>query len=479
MAVKLNPKLDLIGHKAAAKKKASAELWNRCEIRSFLLDSTQQTIAREFDQSTEVKHVVLCSRRLGKSWTLCTLAIEKALLKPNQLIKYLTTSAKAAKEIVFPLVNQLLSSCPETHRPEYFVHDSKWKFTNGSEILLHGVDRDGGESLRGQAGDFVIIDEAGFINGLDYLLKDVLMPMVIERNGRILMSSTPPRDADHDFIKEIAKAEKNKSLTKKTIYDCPRFTPKMLASFIEEAGGVDSETFRIEYMCEVIRTSSNSIVPEATDVKMQQIIVAEFPKLNYQPDTYVSFDVGFTDASVALFGYYDFLRSKICIQAEFLKKGATTEELAHGILETEQRLWRSKPPYKRISDVDHRLIADFKSLYNLRFKITEKTDKESTINLLRMLINDNKIEIHESCVNLIMQLKYGSWKTSSTGKRVFQRSDSLGHVDAIDSLLYLIRNVNRSRNPIPQNNQNTWDYWGSATQSNPIADKLNQAFRRG
>ena len=478
MVVRLNPALNLRGQKLAAKRIASAELWKRGKIRSFLLDPCQQGIAKEFDESKSMKHIILCSRRLGKSYTLCTLAVEQALAAKNQYIKYLTATARDTREIVLPLMSKIFATCPNSLRPVYNKHESKYVFKNGSEILLHGVDKDGGESLRGQSADLAIIDEAGFVSGqLDYLVSDILMPMLVERDGRMLLSSTPPRDAQHPFVSMVADAEMRGNLTKRIIYDCPRFTQKQIDTFKEEAGGEDTETFQREYLCKIIRVDEISIVPEF-DERAEKEITYNKLEIRYDPDCYVSLDPGYADNAAILFGYWDFLNARLVIQREFVASGQTTEQLANVIKRYEKDLWGSKQPYKRISDTDLRLIQDLRTLHELKFKKTEKDMKEAQINALRIMVKNRQLLIHESCENLILQLKYGQFKTSSSGRRDFKRTAKLGHCDAIDALLYLIRNINRTRNPIPQQTIDPslqFDYWASA-ESSSIVNKIKKIF---
>lgn len=417
------------------------------------------------------------------SFMLCLLAIEKALSKSDQYIKYLTSTNEAARGIVLPLFQRILTSCPNELRPEYNVQEHTWKFKNGSQILLKGTDKDKGESLRGQSADLAIIDEAGFVDGLDTLISDILSPMIIERNGRMLLSSTPPRDNQHPFLYYIAEAEKKGTLSKRTIYDCPRFSKKQLETFTEEAGGVESETFRREYLCEIIRDKSLAIVPEFTDALAKKIVYKDEPRLEYLPDRYVSLDPGFADNAAILFGFWDFPTATLYIQKEHVEGGQNTEEIAQIIQKTETELWGKQTPYKRISDTDLRLIKDLKDLHELKFIKTEKDNKDMQINVLRIMCKNIQIRIHESCVNLINQLKYGQFKVSAAGYRDFKRTAELGHSDAIDALLYLIRNINKTRNPIPEDSYNQYYQMDNSRSSGrgsltSNARKLSMALKR-
>ena len=67
---------------------------------------------------------------------------------------------------------------------------------------------------------------------------------------------------------------------------------------------------------------------------------------------------------------------------------------------------------------------------------------------LRLRFGSNKIRINRRCKNLIYQLKVGIWNDRKTD---YKRGEKTGHLDAIDALVYLNRNVNTTKNPYPQN----------------------------
>lgn len=414
------------------------------------------------------------------SWMLVTLALEAAIQNKRHLIKYITDTYKSTKEVVIPLFATILSSCPAGLRPEFKKNDGKYVFPNGSEILLHGVDNGGGNSLRGQSADLAIIDEAAFISSehLDNLITSILAPMVIERDGRMLLSSTPPEDMQHTFLFYVAEAERKKALTKRIITDCPRYTEKKIQEFLESTGGVDHERTRREFFCECIRSDDFSIVPEFNEVAEKEIVYSKPFDLSFDPDTYVSLDPGFADNTALLFGYWDFPNATLDIQREFVASGQTTQELASTIKKIERDLWGGVEPYRRLSDTDLRLIQDLRTAHNLKFRKTDKDMKEAQINALRILVKNRQIRIHESCVNLRQQLRYGQFKTTASGRRDFKRSAQLGHCDAIDALLYLIRNINKTRNPIAEPYFDPtvyFDPYGAQKPSNNI-NKLKSLF---
>jgi hypothetical protein len=434
--------------KRLAKKQIAEALWRQGNIRELLLDPNQLSMVAEWEKSSSLAHVFLCSRRLGKTFILCTVAAEYALRRPFSQIKIISATKNAVREFVQPNMRKVIRDAPKDCFPDYKIHESKYVFPNGSEILLIGIDKDP-DSMRGQSADLVLIDEAGFTENLSYTVREVINPMVIETGGRILMASTPPNEEDHDFLFYIERAREQGALTVRTLHDCPRFTQKQISQFIEESGGLDSEAVQREYFCRIILSKENTVVPEFNEDSYDDIVYEQHPVYPYVPDKYVSMDPGMADNAAILFGHWDFEQACLYITREHVEKGQNTAVLAEHIYAIERELWRGLAPYKRVSDTDLRLIEDLRRLHNLHFSKPDKRDKEVRVNQLRIAVKSGQIKIHKSCTHLITQLKLGKWKTSSTGKREFKRSEELGHLDCIDALLYMWQAINKHRNPIP------------------------------
>ena len=131
------------------------------------------------------------SRRRGKTYLLCVLAIEYAISHPNSQIHYAASTAKAVKKMVRPNFRKILADCPEDMRPKWNAVDSEYRFPNGAIVTVAGCDNENYENLRGTESDFVVVDEAGFIDHLQAVLDDVLLPMTLETNATVVISSTP------------------------------------------------------------------------------------------------------------------------------------------------------------------------------------------------------------------------------------------------------------------------------------------------
>lgn len=435
-------------------KAAKDALWLRGNI-SWKLDELQQEIRKTYYDSSNKINVWLMSRRLGKSYLLCALALEQCIRHPNSIVKYLAPEGKQVKTIIKPIISELAEDCPPELKPEFKTQEMLYRFPNGSEIHLAGSDSGGAEKLRGSRAHMCIVDEAGFCDTLKYAVRSILLPTMLTTGGRIILSSTPPSQSGHEFLDFIEEAEAKQTLIKKTVYDCPRYSKEFIEREIlsQYARGARDDEFRREYMVEIIKDEQFAVVPEFDD-ELQKKIIKEWEKPPYY-DAYVSLDFGVSDLTVAVFGYYDFKAAKLIIEDEVVMNGAkmNTTVLAHAIRTKEGELWKDaytgepKTPYLRVADNNLLLIQDLTSLHNLTFVPTDKADKHGALNSMRIMMQTERVIINPKCQTLINHLKYAEWNKERTK---YKRSAAYGHYDAIDALVYLCRNLVLSHNPYPK-----------------------------
>lgn len=443
-------------------KEARDMLWRQGNL-TWKLEPHQKTLHEFFKKAKSKTIVWNASRRLGKSYTLLTLAIEQCIKHPGSIIKYITPEQKMSKTIVRPNMQEILEDCPPDVKPEYKSNDGLYLFPNGSEIQLAGTDNQNYNKLRGGSAHLCIVDEAGFCSDLSTVVRSILLPTTITTGGKILLSSTPPESPDHDFVKFIEKAELEDSYIIKTIDDAvedskslakPRLTAEIIETYEKEyPKGRDDVEFRREFLCEIITDMSSAVIPEFTS-ELEKDIVCNWPKPAYF-DAYVSMDIGYRDLTVVLFAYYDFKNGVLVIEDEIAVKEMTTDVLAEAIRKKEEAVFTSSiskeeiKPRLRISDNNNLIMLnDLTRIHGLTFTTTKKDDKRAAINLLRMELQNRKILINPRCRTLITHLKHGTW---AKNKNEFTRSRDKGHYDAIDAMAYMIRNVDLSKNPYPKN----------------------------
>jgi hypothetical protein len=399
------------------------------------------------NDSTCVKYVLNCARRYGKSTILCLIALETAIRTPRAQVRFAAPTARALKKITQPIFQMLIGDCPDDLRPYYRVQEQVWVFPNGSEIHLAGTDNGNAENLRGTASHLNLVDEAGFVDELDYIVRSILMPQTLDTGGKTLLASTPPKTPAHDFFNIAQECRLEGHYSQFTIWDNKSLDQKTIDTYAKESGGLESTTFKREYLCEFIVDEKSSIIPEWKDEYARDTERDEFYPYYHK---YVAMDLGVKDFTATLYGYYDFPKATLHIEDESTMSGPemTTPKLSLSVLSKESELWgEGTKPYIRIADNNNPLLLqDLGSLHNLHFRATNKDSLDAMVNEVRILVGEGRLVVSPKCKKLIACLKYGVWDNQ---RKKFARTLALGHFDHLAALIYLVRNLDTYTNPIP------------------------------
>lgn len=382
------------------------------------------------------------ARRWGKSKLACGIAVATAAM-PGTQIRYATPTAKMAETIVEPHMRDLLNGAPQSMRARFYRQRGMWEFPNGSQIWIAGCDGGNAERLRGSGTHLGIVDEAGFIDDLEYLVSDILMPQTLTTNGRILMISTPARTPDHAFRSYCERAERDGAYFHDTIYGARHIPAHLIDEYMAESGGASSTTWRREYLAEHVVDETIAVVPEFAAA--ESAIVRDVPPARYR-DRYVSIDVGYTDLTVALFAWYDFDSATVVIEDERVFVRQTSGPIAAECAAAEKALWGDAEPYMRVCDAPEIVLADMSQMHKYNVRLPVKDDREAAVNGLRTAIGNHRVAISPRCKTLIAHLRHAVWNRQRTS---FERSAGAGHFDAVDAMIYLVRTVERNRNPAP------------------------------
>ena len=430
-------------------KAAREELWRRGVLSWKLYDYQLPIYIQVWDWITNrrsLKHVFNIARRVGKSHTLALVAIEYGIRNPGAQIRFAAPTAKALRKIIHPAIKQICKDAPEDVKPVWKSQDGFYAFPNGSELHASGCDNQNYENLRGQAAHLGIVDEAGFVDELEYVVNDVLVPQTLTTKGVIVMSSTPPRTPAHDFYSMAMEAEASGSYVKKTIKDNTNVDQATLDLYAKEAGGYASSTFLREYMCEFVVDSDSQLIPE-----WQDSFVTEPTKDDYWQyfHRYVGMDIGVRDGTAVIFGTYSFRDATLYVESEFVLRGqeVRTDNIARGISLAETTLWQDQKPYRRIADNNNLiLLTDLGLQHQKHFMPTSKDELHAMVNELRLWVKAGRIRISPQCAHLIGCMKYGVWDDN---RKQFARSSVYGHFDGLAALIYLVRNIDQHTNPVP------------------------------
>lgn len=402
-----------------------------------------------------LKYVLKCARRFGKSTVVCLIATEFGLQFPDSQIRFAAPTAKALKKITHPIMRMITKDAPLDCKPMYRTQDNIWVFPEGyrSEIHCAGTDNGNAESLRGTAANLNLVDEAGFCDDLHYVITDILMPQTLTTDGTTLLASSPAKTPAHDFTHISQECEAAGNQSRFNVFDNKSLTPEKIELYAKESGGVNSSTWKREYLCQDVVDEDSAIIPEWRDEYVKTPERNEFYRFYHK---YIGMDLGRTDHTALIYGYWDFKRAKLVIQDESTMHGPawTTLTLKNEIKSKERELWPAdngdEPEvFRRVSDNNNpHLITDLSSLHQVYFIETTKESLEAMVNEVREWVKPGMLEVDPKCKLLIGCLKYGVWDEK---RAKFARSKVYGHFDHLAALIYLIRNVSRSSNPIPAN----------------------------
>lgn len=469
--------------KQISKEDAIRELWFAGELR-WKLKGKQKDIYDHFVNNKDDISACLISRQFGKSFTLCLVATELCIKKPGAIVKYACPTQKMVERVIKPRMRDIITDCPDELKPEWKAQEKIWLFPNGSEIQIAGTDNDNYDNLRGGSADLCICDEAAFMSPLETIVYSVLAPTTDTTDGKIYLASTPnDKDPNHDFhelfVHPLAAVGK---LLKFIYLDSPLIDEKKKDRILKRyPGGESNIKFRCEYLCEIPNVTESNIIPEFA--KVEDEVVKEVEKPDYC-DFYTSMDLGFKDLTIALFGYYDFKTAKLVITDEYLVNGPDlkTDTLDKNIRKYEEMNFHTQlgpqNAYMRVMDNNNLMLINELSLkYGLSFIPTEKHNKEQAVDTVRRWVEQKKIIIHPRCKNLIYHIRNGQWHITKagthTGKfRHLKGNESAGllksHADALDALIYMVRNIHTYRNPFPE-------YYGkSITEDTHISAKYRK-----
>lgn len=390
--------------------------------------------------------VMLVSRRWGKSFLGVIMALEDCLQNPGIQVIITGPDIKQTKRIITPIINKIIQDAPAgLIKPT--KSEDLWR-VGDSVLLMCGFDS-AIESVRGLDAYSMYIEETGSSDPIQYsyTMKSVLKPTTMLSRGRTLHLTTPPKEENHPFIIEtLPLAELNNALMVFTIEDNPLLSKEEIEQEIKEAGGRGSEHCERELFCNIVKDVKRLLTPEFEESRhVKEIKIPDYTFFM----TSIDFG-GSKDFHCLLLGYYDFERNKVCyVDEEWLNPNTGTDLVIKAGIEMEKRnnvKWLKGLP-NRIIDAQPQTLIDIKRLgYVSSAPQKGKDSVEDGVQAIRVALQKNQIEISPKCKILCQTLKYGMWDKN---REDFQRTDALGHCDAMAAMSYHFRHIDRHNNPIP------------------------------
>lgn len=372
----------------------------------MILTGAQNTIAADLHRF----RVLNCGRRFGKT----SLAIEeikgKALGKPCR-IAYIAPTIQQARDIAWEQIKKELRPITirsrESPSLEIVVQTIKGE---ESVILLRGWEAV--ETLRGQAFDFLVIDEVASMRNFWVNWTEVLRPTLTDREGEALFISTP-KGFNHFYdLFNLRETNAAYSSHHYTSYD----NPHIKASEIDAAKG--DSNFEQEYLAD-FRKAEGLVYKE---FDRSRHVYSELPKDIVVTETLVGIDWGFIHPAAVL----DISRDRaddLWVTSEFVERGRTDAEVAEYAAALHRSAYYPDPESANANEELRRRGA------NVRPVVKGKDSEKHGIDKVRELLKATKLHVHRSCVNLISEFETHAYKEGR------DEPEETGE-DALDALRY-------------------------------------------
>jgi hypothetical protein len=229
--------------------------------------------------------VVVCGRQVGKTLLAKNQAIKWALKQRNQTILYvLPTDSQVQK--VYSEIADVMGKTQLILNKKGSSGSSEIVFINGSKILFRSALQ--GDSLRGYTVNYLIIDEAAFID--EKTVNTVLLPTLSAKGKKLLIVTTPKgKNWVYKYFNKCTTEKRWKSF-KFTSYDSPFINKDFLESQKES---LPKEIFDQEYMAEFVDKAS-------IFKNLDDICILKPYNGTYKEEVYIGVDLGMvSDYTVA------------------------------------------------------------------------------------------------------------------------------------------------------------------------------------
>jgi hypothetical protein len=333
---------------------------------------------------------------------------------------------------------------------EWNERDKVWRFPSGATLTFGYLDHEADKyRYQGAAFQFVGFDELTQFTETQYrYLFSRLRRSAGSTVPLRMRAASNPGGVGHQWVYRrffLEGRAKGRAFIPAKLEDNPTLDQASYEEGLAELDAVTRAQLLHGDWTAIDRT--NAICPEWTpELALAQTHRAAFPAWL---TAYRVMDVGSRDLTVVLFAYWDFLQARLYVVGEVVLRDPSTRALGEAIVRKHRELFGDHEGIDGVlsfSDIDWRLIKDLREDFGLDFSATAKADKLAAHNAARAFVGEGRLVIAPECEVLLATLSGATWNDKRTD---YQRTDTTGHADAWDALVYLIRNVRRDRNPYP------------------------------
>lgn len=367
--------------------------------------------------------VVCCGRRFGKTALSIVEMLGKAYAKKNRRVCYIAPNYQQARDIAWSELVKASEAITVDKNETRLELKLQTQDHGRSLIKLHGWEAV--ESLRGQAFDFLVIDEIASMRNFDEQWNTVLRPTLTDRKGSALFISTP-KGFNHfyDLFNKQNDPEKGAEYQSfhYTSYDNPHISKDEIDTARRELA---EDQFAQEYLADFRK--QEGLVYKEFD-RSRHLYEGEIPR---RVEFFMGgVDFGFTNPACVLSAYKD-SDAHYWVEDELYRTGLTDARVADYVKDQRFNFVYPDPENPAaIKELEDRSI-------NVREVRKGKDSVVNGINKVRELFKQNRLHIHKRCKNLIMELESYHYPDSKDGKN--DRENPVKDGDhSVDALRYII-----------------------------------------
>lgn len=331
--------------------------------------------------------VVNCGRRWGKTTLAILEMVAKGLFKDDAKICYIAPTYQQSRDIAWAELKKIC--LPVSNN----INESRLEITidtkNGktSTISLRGWESI--ETLRGQAFDFIVIDEIASMRNFWLNWQEVIRPTLTDRKGEVLFISTP-KGFNHFYDLFNFQDEDYKSFHF-TTYDNPHLPVEEIDKAKKE---LPEDRFAQEYMAD-FRKQTGLVYKEFS---RDRHVFDSMPTNDNVTEYFAGIDFGFTNPTAVIHIKRD-RDQNYFVTEEWYKTERTEEQIAEYVKSCNFN--RVYPDPESPSAID---LLNKKGISVVEV-VKNKDSIKNGINRVRELFKMGKLRIHKSCVNLISELE--------------------------------------------------------------------------
>lgn len=132
--------------------------------------------------------VAACGRRWGKTEAAAVDAATFAIASQGS-VQMIVSPSYDQSRLIFDTVEKMVSEQPLTRSISKVTRTPYPRMSIGRSVITARTADEDGRNLRGHSADRVIVDEAAYVR--DAVVEEVIGPMLADRNGQLVMISTP------------------------------------------------------------------------------------------------------------------------------------------------------------------------------------------------------------------------------------------------------------------------------------------------